>query len=294
MTHGAEKMSLVDRRDERCDLKTLRWFQARLAPIRRTTFESRAGPLPETREDSAMVSISRLVLCATLVVAVGARAVEAEEPALLQENEITRLREVIKEHDEAVERKRDKEDKHRAYLENWFPSFWLGSLTLSADANYTNVDEWKNGPGLQPGTATELDGDNFLYGTQVSWDAKPLLRDVFLLSDRMGMKPRERRAKAAEEEKTVADRSRSEDNECRYDPDEKFPRRALYRCWKEKRAFIRWGVLDAFRVSGGARYGSVVDDPSGSENSTTSQRGSYFVGVSYKIPLENFGDPFIE
>ena len=129
-----------------------------------------------------MVRISKLVLWATVAVAVGARPVGAEGSAPLQETEIARLRQVIEAHDEAATKKRTEEQKQaerdRAYLENWLSSFWLGSLTVSTDATYTNVDEWKSGPGLQPSTATELDGDKFLYGAQISWDAKPLLRDI--------------------------------------------------------------------------------------------------------------------
>lgn len=175
----------------------------------------------------------------------------------------------------AVDRKKDEESaaKHaqdQAYLDDWALSFLLGSLKLSADGTYTNIDQWKGGPGLGPSAATEIDKDTFLYGAQIGWSAKPFLRDIYLLLDHW-----------SGDGGTGA----------------KFSRLEQYREWGKTRggdSWKRWALLDAFTMTAGVRFGSVVDDPSGDGNSTTSQEGSYSVGVAYALPLEKFRSPFKE
>lgn len=189
--------------------------------------------------------------------------------------------------------KATKEARDQAYLDDWAFSFLLGSFKVSADGTYTNVDEWKSGPGLSPSAATELDGDTFLYGVQAGWSGKPFLRDLFLLSDE-----RSEKAAGAPSAKDAAQAAALASNpRCPRSSDDTFPKLAQYRCWKEKRgpdSWKRWAVLDALKLTGGVRFGSVIDDPSGAGNSTTSQEGSYFVGLSYELPIENLRYPFVE
>lgn len=160
--------------------------------------------------------------------------------------------------------------RDQAYLDDWVLSFLLGSLKLSADGTYTNVDQWKGGPGLAPSAATEIDKDTFLYGAQLGWSSKPFLRDIYLLSDHWN------------------------ENEGAHS---KFARLERYRAWGKKGggdSWKRWAFLDALTVTAGVRFGSVVDDPSGDGNSTTSQEGTYSVGLAYSLPLERFRSPFKE
>lgn len=161
-------------------------------------------------------------------------------------------------------------DRDRRFLNDWWRSFLLGSLKVSADGTYTNVDEWKSGPGLGSSAATEIDQDTFIYGVEVGFSGKPLARDIYLLIDHWSADP---------------------------DPGGKFPHLDQYRRWGKTTkgdSWKRWALLDAFTFTGGVRFGTVFDDPSGEGNSTTSQKGSYSVSVTYALPLEKFRSPFME
>lgn len=94
----------------------------------------------------------------------------------------------------------------------------------------------------------KFDEEELTADAKVGWFGKPVLRDLYLL--RGG-------DEAAE----------------RYLLD-----------WKKDR--IRWALLDAFKVDGWFGYGSQLENPEGNDNSQVRSGHNFYLGFSYKLPLE--------
>jgi hypothetical protein len=63
---------------------------------------------------------------------------------------------------------------------------------------------------------------------------------------------------------------------------------------KNKNKAVRWALLDAFKLNIHGAYGKTAKDEAGTDNFTTEEKFTYYVGISYELPLSKFGDEFIE
>ena len=63
---------------------------------------------------------------------------------------------------------------------------------------------------------------------------------------------------------------------------------------KNKEDFIRWAVVDAIKLDATFRFGENVVESRISTEFETTTTSSFFVGISYELPLEKLGTPWRE
>jgi hypothetical protein len=125
-------------------------------------------------------------------------------------------------------------------------------LSLVAGSSKVALDgAYTNNAGSRTGPAidvgVELD-DRFVGNARLGWYDKPILRDAYLLG-----------------------------------PGASLTRLEEYRSRKD---FLKWGLLDAVKLSANCGYGSLVNDPEGDNNFTVDDGFVFDVRLTYAVSLD--------
>ena len=129
----------------------------------------------------------------------------------------------------------------------------LGSLMIKAGAGYTDQSQTTLDPSSSSAASLKLT-DDWAFNVQIGYYGRPLLRDIFLLT---------------------GDQARLDE----------------YRTWGQGDPW-RWAFLEAFKFDANLSYGRQVDPTTTGSAFKTSDKGGYYVGARYEVPLENLGQPF--
>jgi hypothetical protein len=131
----------------------------------------------------------------------------------------------------------------------------LGSLMIKAGAGYTDQSQTTLDPSSSSAASLKLT-DDWAFNVQIGYSGRPILRDIFLLT---------------------GDQARLGE----------------YRNWGPGSP-IRWAFFEAFKFDAYFSYGRQVDPTTTGSAFKTSDKGGYYVGARYEVPLENLGQPFKE
>ena len=131
----------------------------------------------------------------------------------------------------------------------------LGSLMIKAGAGYTDQNQTTLDPSSSSAVSLKLTAD-WTFNVQIGYSGKPLLRDIFLQTGEQA-------------------------------------RLGEYRNWGPG-SRIRWAFFEAFKFDAYLSYSRQVDPTTTGSAFKTSDKGGYYVGARYEVPLENLGQPFKE